>query len=97
LRDALVQVSLSETTKFIEEQYPILDNKPALMRAFKKTILIDVRPSFLSHSHVLTNTSRSMHKHKHKHKHTHLHAHSQRQMAYMPAWPHALQHASTRA
>jgi len=44
LRDALVQVSLSETTKFIEEQYPILDNKPALMRAFKKTILIDVRP-----------------------------------------------------
>jgi len=40
-----VQVSLSETTKFIEEQYPILDNKPALMRAFKKTTLIDVRPS----------------------------------------------------
>jgi hypothetical protein len=32
------KVSLAEVDKFVLEQYPLLNNKPALMRAFKRTI-----------------------------------------------------------
>lgn len=35
------KVSLSETTKYLEETYPVLDHKPAIMRAYKKTLLVD--------------------------------------------------------
>ncbi len=32
------RVSLAEIDKFVSEQYPILNNKPALMRTYKLTI-----------------------------------------------------------
>jgi hypothetical protein len=34
-------VSLAEIDKWVVEQYPLLDHKPALMRAYKKTTLKD--------------------------------------------------------
>eukprot|EP00049_Salpingoeca_infusionum_P008019 m.129276 g.129276 ORF g.129276 m.129276 type:complete len:793 (+) comp13889_c0_seq4:80-2458(+) len=33
--------SLAEIDKFVSEQFPLLDNKPALMRAYKQTTLVD--------------------------------------------------------
>ena len=34
-------MSLAEIDKWVKEKYPVLDNKPALMRAYKKTTLKD--------------------------------------------------------